>query len=222
MSYGFEMGFCSASSFPKALEKAQKVVQILGEFNSATKYIEENLIYSPVRRGPSFSKEDADYRKTKLYARLATDNWVRSMLAFRFVYFEDLKLLGMLWDHRYPKELKKIFKTVYFQNSCDQDYERDDWNKIKPFVEIYDECMKLDASTFCDEFTTLEDVEKSLDYYRRTAAYDKIFEVLNLDKWLYGNPAPNLKRFSLNAIEISEDMWRVQEYVRNLFLELKD
>jgi hypothetical protein len=220
MSYGFEMGFCSASSFPKALEKAHKAVKILGEYFNATKYIEENSIYSPVRRGPSFNEEDLKDHKLKFYARTATEKWVRELFSFRFVYFKEQKLLGMLWDYHYPEELKKMFKTIYFQNSCDQDYEREDWKNIKVFTKIYDECMLLDATTFCDEFRTLEEAKRMLDYYRRSAAYDKIFETLGLNNWLYGHCDDKFKRFTLSALETGEETWKLQQFTINLFSEL--
>ena len=121
-------------------------------------------------------KEDAD------------EAWARGVFTMRFFYLAEHNLLGVFGV---PSEIQSIFDdSIYFQNSCDQDYEFEEWGNIPTFAEIAE---KWKASTDeevkkkyyaerygeCDE----DDVGENLDYYRRTFAYDEIWGMCEDFMW---------------------------------------
>lgn len=104
-----------------------------------------------------------------------------------------------------PDALRYLFDgTVYFQNSCDQDYAREEYNHVQKFEEIYDNWMKKSTEEIyklCKK--DVEEWNKDEEmYYRRTYAYDEIStryedELYNDEKALY---------FSLFKTFYEEDM----------------
>lgn len=128
--------------------------------------------------------------------------WAHKVFTFRFFYDKERELLGVF---SVPDTLRYLFDgTVYFQNSCDQDYEREEYNHVQKFEEIYDNWMKKSTEEIYE--LCKKDVEEwNKDeemYYRRTYAYDEIStryedELYNDEKALY---------FSLFKTFYEEDM----------------
>ena len=128
--------------------------------------------------------------------------WAHKVFTFRFFYDKERELLGVF---SVPDALRYLFDgTVFFQNSCDQDYEREEYSHVQKFEEIYDNWMKKSTEEIYE--LCKKDVEKwNKDeemYYRRTYAYDEIStryeeELYNDEKALY---------FSLFKTFYEEDM----------------
>ena len=59
------------------------------------------------------------------------------LIIYRLVYWKKEKLLGFLGEN-YPKSVEELYDAeIYFQNSCDQDYDYNKWgNKINIFNKI--------------------------------------------------------------------------------------
>ena len=212
MSYGFDMCFKKVSSFAKAMEYANKFVSTWTK-EDVYKLIEEEDYFAPSNR---YRLKDNEW-KTEIDI-----GWARNCLSPKFVYFKEQKLLGLVgasWPHE-----KEFFKDhVYFQNSCDQDYEREDWGKIKYFTDIWDECQNADLDTLAESYAkkynykkeeVLKDWQidyedgiddKYLSYRRRSMAYDIIYENLHLDNWLWGEEDDDTyARFAINWINTTE------------------
>ena len=112
--------------------------------------------------------------------REANEAWVRnSVFTYRFFYIPEHSLLGVF---SIPDAVTDIFDcTVHFQNSCDQDYNFEEWKGIPLFEKIAE---KWKHSTSEEVAKYLEyDVEevkkfeiKYPQYYAKTACYDEIWK----------------------------------------------
>ena len=63
-----------------------------------------------------------------------TNYWIRSLFEFKFCYIDDIGCLACVLSQESPKEICDMFDIfVYFQNSCDQDYDYKEWGDITYF-----------------------------------------------------------------------------------------
>lgn len=121
MSYGFDMGFAQANSLQEAMTIALEYTQSQMTEKNIRQAIRNNRYYIPsVRTGYIADKESKNCRADVL-ADTADRYWFESLFTFRFLYWEEHKLLGIIMM---PPESasEKWPLSVYFQNSCDQDY----------------------------------------------------------------------------------------------------
>lgn len=121
-------------------------------------------------------KEDAD------------EAWARGVFTMRFFYLAEHNLLGVFGA---PTEAQGVFDdSIYFQNSCDQDYDFGEWKNIPVFAQIAEKWKsatdeEVRAKYFgerngeCDG----DDVANNLDYYRRSFAYDEIWGMCEEYMW---------------------------------------
>lgn len=138
--------------------------------------------------------------------------WVDTIFSLKYVYWKEKGLLG-LSGYTFPQELTNLFDChVEFQNSCDQDYDFDSWSdKISFFKQCKDACIDKSATDImqiyhadnCDWYSK-DEIERELDYHRKTALYNMIFTGLDLDAWLYGRKSEDFVRYSINAIDCIE------------------
>ena len=128
-----------------------------------------------------------DYKELTANEIDLDENWFCRIFKHRFFYDDEFGLLGI---YGVPTVSRKLFdKTVYFQNSCDQDYGFEDWEGIPEFENIYNKCMQLTAEElkakkdYIDDDYIKEEDEEGLNYYRRSFAYDKIWERYEWSLW---------------------------------------
>lgn len=116
------------------------------------------------------------------------DAWVKSLFSFRFFYLPQHKLLGVF---SVPDAITNIFDlTVHFQNSCDQNYEFEEWQGVPLFEDIaekwkaatLEEVAKRMERDDIDDMRRLE--ERHPQYYAKSACYDEIWETY-CQKYLY-------------------------------------
>ena len=141
--------------------------------NNLDEIVKENFIWCPS------IKERVGHIEYKDLSLLETDrdrNWFCRIFKHRFFYDYEF---GLLCVYSCPKVARQLFdNTVYFQNSCDQDYDFKDWEGIKEFENIYNECMKLSEKEICEKWLSdgEDDLnEENFQYYRRAEAYDRIW-----------------------------------------------
>lgn len=100
-----------------------------------------------------------------------------SMFKYRWFYLPEHQLLGVFGIEECVKPLFDL--TVYFQNSCDQDYEFEEWKGIPIFESIAEKWATASTEAVAKKYKESgwgEDFEESeADYYRRTFAYDEIW-----------------------------------------------
>lgn len=167
--------------------KANELYQFFQELKETTnknlkEIAEENYIFMPSNRyahlyegAKTVVKEDAD------------EAWARAVFTTRFFYLAEYDLLGVFGVSSVVEEI--FDDSIYFQNSCDQDYEFDEWEKIPPFAKIAekwksatDEMVKIKYNK--ERYGEWDETENcDLDYYRRTFAYDEIWGMCEEFMW---------------------------------------
>lgn len=148
---------------------------------------EDNYVYAPFVRyfHKPYSELDSFAEKE------CCCGWVRQCLTYRYFYHPTEHLLGI---YGLPNCIRDMFDdTIYFQNSTDQDYPFETWDKVKPFrttaeqyqhnsVVLYDRIRKqydIDYEDFYDD----------IDYWKQTACYDEIFRTYIKDTLYDDNSA---------------------------------
>lgn len=225
MSYSFDMCFWSARTLADALKKAQAVVAAMSDKAIMEKIIEDNLYFVPSLRN---HVKPENWRM----AMQADENWLYRLFNYRFVYWKEQRLLGMVGV--LPEAGPKAMGCVYFQNSCDQDYSLDTWPVKIPFFKNRVEkirsimalepkaCLEaLNAAGLMDKDVWQEIVDddgfnsETAEYHALSALYQDIYETLHLNAWLWGKESDAFQRFSFNAIQTIEQMYDLKQYLRN-------
>lgn len=187
MSYGFDMGFAQANSLQEALKIALEYTQSQMTKKNIKKTIRDNRYYIPSVRTGYFADEESKNRRADVLADTADRYWLEALFTFRFLYWEEHKLLGIVMIP--PESVSEKWPlSVYFQNSCDHDYLLSEWKEGNiPFF--------VNAAAKAENYTTEEirakfdyEIEdENLEYYRRNTCYNDIFEALALEPWLYNH-----------------------------------
>lgn len=117
----------------------------------------------------------------------ADESWAKSVFTVRFFYLAEHDLLGVFGV---PSAAQGVFDdSIFFQNSCDQDYEFDEWAKVPSFAKIAEkwrtatdeEVKKKYVDERYGEWDETSDPD--LDYYRRTFAYDDVWAMCEDYLW---------------------------------------
>lgn len=157
----------------------------------------ENWFYSPLqKKGYTVYKDNKELAEKEGYNSVWTmreevNNWAKeSLFKYRTFYIKELGLLGV---YGVPESLEPMFDgTVYFQNSCDKDYEKFEWDGIKEFEDIYDKYQNMPEEEYLkffesakkeswqnyhdlDDRATEAKREELLNYDRRRSAYEEIW-----------------------------------------------
>ena len=113
--------------------------------------------------------------------------WAKGVFTMRFFYLAEHNLLGVFGV---PDAACDIFDdSIYFQNSCDQDYEFETWEKVPVFALIAEKWKSASDEAVKAKHTEERDGEwdedemPDLDYYRRTFAYDEIWALCSDYMW---------------------------------------
>lgn len=121
---------------------------------------------------------DPEYRHL-LYGE-AVEYLAKASLGFQFIYWKELELLGIIGNTNNGV-------CVQFQNSTDQDYPFTDYKGIdcfSPIVEKYKNMSNEDITkAYKKEYGNDPDID--IEYYRRSFCYDEIFDLLELNSFLY-------------------------------------
>lgn len=198
MSYGIEISFVHAKDYKTAVKIAHDFTNSFSNNKQELDaVIKSNELFIPSARYPANTDREKDLLK------MADRHFVYRLFTFKFVWFPHAKLLGMIGSYNKSETVTKYFPhSVYFQNSCDQDYEREFWLGIPFFENIYDEKQALS-----DDILILMgyDASDDFNYIRRTLAYDEIAKAINLDGVLEDKDDKRFNiRFATNAIDSFE------------------
>lgn len=122
------MGFAQANSLQEAMTIALDYTQSQMTEKNVKKAIRNNLYYIPSVRTGYIANKESRTRKADVLAETADRYWLEALFTFRFLYWEEHKLLGIVMM---PSESvnEKWPLSMYFQNSCDQDYPLSDWKE---------------------------------------------------------------------------------------------
>ena len=193
MSYGFDMFFKECKP-EDVLDTCLDIVKRI--INNPDKHIRSSIYYLPSIRH-------------NINAYPGDELWLYSLFNFKFVYWSQFNLLGLCCRDFGDAE-KDFNKHVYFQNSCDQDYEYEDWPDIKCFSDIIFQVVNMSIKQLVANFDsyTIEEISRDINYYKRCLVYSEIYDTLDLDNWLYGHDG-NFKRITINGIESSEVKYKL-------------
>ena len=114
-------------------------------------------------------------------------NWaINCVFMYRYFYNKEFKLLGV---YGVSNCLRDMFDTtVHFQNSCDQNYDRTDWEGVKLFENMYDAWMNYPKEYIRNKYDLRNgdgawekahgnDEGRWLDYYRKDMCYEEIWRL---------------------------------------------
>ena len=199
MSYSFSMAFAPCDSFEQALVIGVQCADLLRKPENKKSLLRRNLMYIPSRRYTTHVTPFSDA------------NWAHQLFTLRFVYWEDKKVLGLVMNDPQECGLDSFFhRSIYFQNSCDQDYDLNEWRGIcRWFSDIATDHVGMTAQDLLKKGRwndyTEEELNEDLDYHIRSDAYKEVFDELCLDDWLYGNSNPTFRQFSMAALQSMDD-----------------
>lgn len=131
---------------------------------------------------------------------------VADIFSVRMVYWPEFQLAALLKD-TLPDELTSELRDVVFQNGTDQDYDFGEWpDGIPLFARLKAEALEMSAEAIAAASPFAQDGSDDLDidYVRRSLLYQRIFDVLALNDWLYGRKSECFKRATLSGITHAE------------------
>ena len=142
MSYSCNISF-------KQIE-ADEIYEFFQQFKKAVgehmkEIAEDNFLWVPyIRHHLSVPEQWSDVSREQ---RNEAEFWAtRGIFSFRYFYDKELKLLGVYSVHDCLQDM--FDGTVYFQNSCDQNYRRKDWKGISAFETIFDKWQQCPVEVF--------------------------------------------------------------------------
>lgn len=116
--------------------------------------------------------------------------------------------------------------SIYFQNSTDQDYDIDVWPTSCPwFSEIVANHSSITVQGLLKKErwngTTAKDMEENFLYYVRSDIYGDVYSGLCLNNWLYGEEDRTFRRFSMAALQSTEDLMMAERLARSMCREIE-
>lgn len=188
MSYAFQMTFLEVPK-NEILSVCTEIVN--RNWENGSQILEDNLVYIPSVR--NFCHQDVsvkDYRRSPW--KEADRFWLKNLFQIEFLYWEKYGLLGVCGVDL--PEISRKSVQVYFQNSTYQNYECKTWNGISIFEQVVKEIQTLsDAEILHIAESCDDDDELDAEYYRQTTVYHKIYEMLDLESWLWQRNGSMLK-----------------------------
>ena len=156
--------------------------------NEASQHLEniaeDNYVFSPLFKDIYSLNENFTIDRDM---KLKIEDWTKSSIfTYRYFYDKENEILGV---YSISDCLTDLFDcTVYFQDSCDQNYDFDEWNGIKLFEKIAQKWSTSSdeniISYYEKEFGKYDsDDAPDLDYCRKSFAYDEIWKMVS--KTLY-------------------------------------
>lgn len=194
MSYGCTISFKKIN--------AEDVFDFLVRFKSEVKknlkeIAKDQYCWIPFVR--NHVEVEKDFEKIPKDEIAASKKWAQDLFTYRYFYDKERRLLGM---YGLPKQIRHLFDgSVYFQDSVDQNYDREEYKGIDDFLKIYDECMRMTveelAAVYENNRSSIdrswkEDVldwhpegltDSLIDYYKKTVAYEKIWKTVEFSLW---------------------------------------
>lgn len=160
---------------------------------------EENAFCCPAQRIAGFNDIP------RPIAHELNRGWFCGTFTYRYFFFPKYNLLGVF---SVDDCLYNLFDyTIEFQNSCDQDYPYETWDCIPLFKKISDKWKSSSDNVVKQHFKKVmntdweEEGPCDLDYYRRTFAYEEIWEIF--EDYLYKDEqALHISLFSSSEISL--------------------
>ena len=225
MSYNCEIAFKTI--------KAEEVYDFLVKFKTdvrdhLSEIVKDEFVFSPICRYATLEQREklAEGKASLFYDTdmralyIETQMWVKQLFSHRYFYLPEKQLLGV---YSVNKLQHKLFDDViYFQNSCDTDYDFGSYVNIPCFKSISEEWQNKSLEelnkVYKERMTDfdLPNSEEKWEYYRRTFAYDDIWAVVEDTLWdeksvvylsLFGHYEIREEKTCINALLEENKKW---------------
>lgn len=196
------MSYSCLISFKK-LNPADIIPFLVSFKKSCTKHLkdiaQDEYGYCPFIRN-SLTVPD-NFTDITVEERQKAQAWAHELFKFKYFYNTELGLLGVFGV---PAPLTVLFDgTIPFQNSTDQDYEREMYNGITQFDAIFCKWMTMPDADFREEYAKRKNesfddyiatwhpeilnneikIEQKKAYYKRTFCYEEIWSRFEKHLW---------------------------------------
>lgn len=195
MSDCFGMCFIQVESFQDALLKAALITRRLSQKEIMKSIIKENAHSIPSIFFDAI-KNDSSFQ---YMAGIADKEWLYRIFKNDFVYWESKNLMGYSFFH--PNFVKDLVDGhILFSGFT---------------------CQNPKFPLCVDKIEYFRKVALNQPF-EKTAAnwYEKIYEELELNDWLYGKENPTFERFSFNSLTTSEMEFYLSTYIKLLKKEM--
>ena len=131
--------------------------------------VKDNYMYAPFVR-----YQHKPYTKLENYSDIECNNsWVKQVFTYRYFYLKEHSLLGI---YGLPSSVQNLFDdTIYFQNSTDQDYDLDTWNKINLFRHVSEKWKNCTNDYIVSTLELDDDQKEDIEYFRRSGCYGEVW-----------------------------------------------
>lgn len=206
MSYEFQMQFTKAESKFEAYTFLHTLSSALTTTNNAHTNL-NNLLPYAISRFDYFGRK---FDPCDSVCRLWLQEWIRGAFEVRSVYWPEHRLLGILGGNY--GHVMDMSSPVMFQNGTDQDYSLEYWPKLDVFQDIIAQVRTIPDAEVLRELWGEDAAELSddVEYARRSLIYDRVFDALDLDNWLYGRNG-RFERMCMSGIETREKEHEIYE-----------
>ena len=178
MSYKLDVSFKNCEKLD-VIDKINEFAKLVKD--NALDIIKENVRYN-LYSLRSFYEETKDVRRLKD----EIDKILNDIFTYHIYYSEKIKSLCICYGGDVKAICDWFDGYVYFQNSCDQDYDYKEWQFNDVFKQHISDVKFCDRQQLidlynklneCDDFT-IEDVEdeKRFNYYKRSTVYDLCYK----------------------------------------------
>ena len=209
MSYRFTMNFKKVNSELEAIKIINKIQNRLLVKENFEKFIDDNFLYY-VQKLRLLDIEIKNVGKIKYFNQI--QDMIELSTKIPFCYWANYKLLGVVGEGETDIGFDK---TIFFQNSSDQDYPYSNFEGL--CVDIDNEIKK--AKTMSVEELShntdydVESIEGDIDYYRRTYIYDYVYKLLDLDNFLWRKEFKKENMFVFNmSIPVAYNHFELYEW----------
>ncbi len=174
MSYRLDLSFknCKPQDVHKNICEFEDLV-----LKNAEQYIKDNLIF--IR---------TDKEKDRFYNTEQVDKFISTLFKHHIWYCEEASALCIVWGSDVDEINNWFDGHVYFQNSCDQNYDYETWSFNKTFRKIKNHIKKMKPDKFVKEYIQSNDyyvkddkerILKSIDYHKKTFVYETIEKIID-------------------------------------------
>lgn len=182
MSYAVEVAFKKLDSIQEMQDFCATLKIEASKPEMIKKIMESDYIFFPDWDAEAIKKQP----KSEIWSNMALEHWITELFTFNWAYIDKLhgKPCGYLMMFWVPKGLHNLFDgVVYFQDSTDQDYSREDYSGLQIFEEIYDEIMRAKEDTqtlieICNErgesYDEIKSDTEAIDHLLRAKVYSVI------------------------------------------------
>lgn len=189
MSYGINICFknCEPNKVSETLIEFKELLQ-----KNKYELIKENYFWFKQEELYAIMTDIQDKSLKNRICHKYMEDWIRNLFSFRFYYSKEIKSICFSISTEI-KEIKDWFDgEVYFQNSCDQDYDYKEWefNKtfrkyvkqfknIKTYIKLIKKCKHTPClNNYLSYFECMSERD-NLEYDKKNVLYQVCYDKVN-------------------------------------------